>query len=197
MSGFREIDLRPRRLPYPAGVSMQACSPSATAPEVIIVMGVAGSGKTVIGSLLAAELGAGFVDADDFHSPENVALMRRGMPLDDAARGPWLDRLAAAVQAAIEERRGLVLACSALRRAYRVRLGIGRPQVRLVHLEGEEALLRERLEQRTGHFMPASLLASQCALLEHPTDDERPIRVDVALPPETIVRHIITALRRG
>jgi len=176
---------------------MQTCSPSGTTPQVVIVMGVAGSGKTVIGSLLAAELGAGFVDADDFHSPENVAVMRRGMPLDDEARGPWLDRLADVVDAAIEERRGLVMACSALRRAYRDRLGLGKPQVRLVHLEGEQSLLRERLEQRTGHFMPASLLASQCALLERPMDDERPIRVDVALPPETIVRHIITALRRA
>ena len=176
---------------------MRTSSPSATTPDVTIVMGVAGSGKTLIGRLLARERGAEFVDADDYHPPENVALMRQGMPLDDDARRPWLDRLAAVVEAAIEERRRLVLACSALRRGYRVRLGMGKPGVRLVQLDGDEAILRERLEQRTGHFMPASLLASQCALLERPTDDERPIRVDISLPPEIIVQRIITALRCG
>ena len=173
---------------------MQSSPADAAFPDVIIVMGVAGSGKTVIGRLLAEALHAEFVDADDFHPPENVAMMREGVPLDDAARGPWLDRLAGLIETAIEKHRRMVLACSALRRSYRLRLGVGRPEVRLVHLEGDESLLRERLEQRTGHFMPASLLASQCALLERPTDDERPIRVDIAPPPDTLLRHIITAL---
>ena len=173
---------------------MQSSPADAAFPDVIIVMGVAGSGKTVIGRLLAEALHAEFVDADDFHPPENVAMMREGVPLDDAARGPWLDRLAGLIETAIQKHRRMVLACSALRRSYRLRLGVGRPEVRLVHLEGDESLLRERLEQRTGHFMPASLLASQCALLERPTDDERPIRVDIAPPPDTLLRHIITAL---
>ena len=173
---------------------MQSSPADAAFPDVIIVMGVAGSGKTVIGRLLAEALHAEFVDADDFHPPENVAMMREGVPLDDAARGPWLERLAGLIETAIEKHRRMVLACSALRRSYRLRLGVGRPEVRLVHLEGDESLLRERLEQRTGHFMPASLLASQCALLERPTDDERPIRVDIAPPPATLLRHIITAL---
>ena len=173
---------------------MQSSPADAAFPDVIIVMGVAGSGKTVIGRLLAEALHAEFVDADDFHPPENVAMMREGVPLDDAARGPWLDRLAGLIETAIQKHRRMVLACSALRRSYRLRLGVGRPEVRLVHLEGDESLLRERLEQRTGHFMPASLLASQCALLERPTDDERPIRVDIAPPPATLLRHIITAL---
>jgi len=175
---------------------MRPVPPSTTPPVVVIVMGVAGSGKTVVGRMLAQEIGAEFVDADDFHPPENVALMRRGIPLDDGKRGPWLDRLAGMIENAIDERRGLVLACSALRRSYRTRLGTGRPQVRLVHLDGDEALLHERLEQRTGHFMPASLLASQCALLERPEDDERPIRVDVGPPPDTIVRNITATLCR-
>ena len=173
---------------------MQSSPADAAFPDVIIVMGVAGSGKTVIGRLLAEALHAEFVDADDFHPPENVAMMREGVPLDDAARGPWLDRLAGLIETAIQKHRRMVVACSALRRSYRLRLGVGRPEVRLVHLEGDESLLRERLEQRTGHFMPASLLASQCALLERPTDDERPIRVDIAPPPDTLLRHIITAL---
>jgi len=173
---------------------MQSSPPDAAFPDVIIVMGVAGSGKTVIGRLLAEALHADFVDADDFHLPENVARMREGVPLDDAARDPWIERLAGLIEAAIEEHRRLVLACSALRRSYRLRLGVGRPEVRLVHLDGDEALLRERLEQRTGHFMPASLLASQCALLERPTDDERPIRIDIAPPPATLLRQIFAAL---
>jgi gluconokinase len=163
-------------------------------PDVIVVMGVAGCGKTVIGRLLAERLGCDFVDADDHHPPENVALMRQGIPLDDEKRRPWLDRLAGLIDAAIDERRGIVLACSALKRSYRSRLGVGKRHVRLVHLDGTEGLLRERLEQRTGHFMPASLFASQCALLERPTDDEKPIRVDIASSPETIVRQITAAL---
>ena len=174
--------------------SLVAAATQADDHLVIVVMGVAGSGKTVVGRLLAARLGWEFLDADDFHSAENVALMRQGLPLDDEKRGPWLDRLARLIDAAISDRRGIVLACSALKRSYRGRLGAGRPHVRLVHLDGAETLLRERLEQRTGHYMPASLLASQCALLERPTDDERPIRVDIASSPETIVREIMAAI---
>jgi gluconokinase len=157
-------------------------------------MGVSGSGKTEIGRKLAQELGAEFVDADDFHPPSNVALMRQGIPLDDEKRGPWLDRLAKRVEAAIEARQTMVLACSALTRPYRTRLGVGTSPVRLVHLDGAESLIRERLEQRTGHFMPTSLLASQCALLERPTDDEQPIRVDISPPPNAIIRQIMVAL---
>jgi gluconokinase len=175
--------------------SSPASTPSC--PDVVVVMGVAGSGKTVVGRLLASHLGYEFFDADDFHPPENVALMRQGIPLDDEKRRPWLDRLACLIDTAIGERRGMVLACSALKRSYRDRLGTGKPHVRLVHLDGTEQLLRERLEQRTGHFMPASLLASQCALLERPSDDERPIRVDISSSPETIVREITAAVGRA
>jgi len=167
---------------------------AAPQPDVIVIMGVAGSGKTVVGKLLAEALSHEFFDADDFHPPENVALMRKGIPLDDEKRGPWLDRLTGLIDAAIADRRGIVLACSALTRHYRSRLGVGKPHVRLVHLDGTESLLRERLEQRTGHFMPASLLASQCALLERPTVDEAAIIVDIAPPPETIVRSIMAAI---
>ena len=169
-------------------------TPPASQPDVIVVMGVAGCGKTVIGRLLAEQLGGEFFDADAFHSPENVALMRQGIPLDDEKRGPWLDRLARLIDTAIDERRGIVLACSALKRSYRSRLGVGKRHVRLVHLDGTEALLRERLEQRTGHFMPASLFASQCALLERPTVDEAAITIDIAAPPAAIVRSIVAAL---
>lgn len=172
---------------------------AARPPEAIIIMGVAGCGKTSIGRLLAGHLGCEFLDADDYHPPENVALMRQGIPLNDEQRLPWLDRLAGLIDAAIRDRRGIVLACSALKCGYRRRLGVGvtnagRPVVRLVHLEGDASLIRERLEQRTGHFMPASLLASQCALLERPTEDEEAITVGIAPSPEIIVQHIISAL---
>jgi gluconokinase len=163
-------------------------------PDVIVIMGVAGSGKTVVGKLLAEQLGCEFFDADQFHSPENVDLMRRGIPLDDEKRAPWLDRLAGLIDSAIADRRGIVLACSALKRCYRSRLGVGRPHVRLVLLDGPEDVLRERIEQRTGHFMPASQLANQCALLERPTADEAAVIIDIAPPPETITSSIRTAL---
>jgi len=171
-------------------------APIATQPDVIVIMGVAGCGKTAVGKLLAEQIGCEFFDADQFHSPENVALMRQGIPLDDEKRAPWLDRLACLIDTAIAEGRGIVLACSALKRRYRSRLGVGKQHVRLVHLDGPEALLRERIEQRTGHFMPASQLASQCALLERPTVDEAAIIIDIAPPPESIVRGIRAALGR-
>ena len=165
-------------------------------PPVVVIMGVCGCGKTAVGELLAARLGVPFADADHFHPPENVERMRSGVPLDDAARGPWLDRLASLIGDALRDGRGLVLACSALKRSYRDRLGLSRPGVRLVFLDGDEALIRERLEQRTGHYMPASLLASQCASLERPTAEERPVTIDVASPPESLAAVVVAALRR-
>ncbi|MEI6255174.1 MAG: gluconokinase [Planctomycetota bacterium] len=165
-----------------------------SAPLVCIVMGVCGSGKTKVGQLLAAKLGFVFHDADDFHPPENVALMRQGIPLDDEKRQPWLDRLRRLIDEAVVSRQGIVLACSALKRSYRLRMGGREPQVVLIHLDGSEALIRERLEQRTGHFMPASLLASQCALLERPTVDEAAIVADITPPPAVIIETILAAL---
>ena len=169
-------------------------------PAAIILMGVSGSGKTAVGTLLAADLGWEFVDADGHHPPENVERMRRGIPLEDEHRWPWLDRLAGLVDAALVRgpaAPGLVLACSALKRSYRDRIGAGRPGVRLVHLDGPESLIRERIEQRTGHYMPASLLASQCALLERPKAEEGAITVEVSATPEEIVRIIRAALAAG
>lgn len=161
---------------------------------VVVIMGVSGCGKTAVGELLAARLGVPFRDADHFHTPENVERMRSGVPLDDAARGPWLDRLSALIDDARRDGRGLVLACSALKRSYRDRLGAGRTGVRLVFLDGPEHLIRERLDRRLGHYMPASLLASQYAALERPTAEERPVTIDVASPPELLVENILTAL---
>lgn len=167
---------------------------SAQLPRAVVVMGVCGAGKTEIGRRLATALGWTFRDADDFHPPANVAKMRAGTPLDDADRWPWLATLASVVGAAVAGEAAVVLACSALARRYRDRLGLPHPLVRLVHLDDPGGVVRKRIEQRAGHFMPATLLDSQLALLERPTPDERPIVVDVAADPDTIVRAILSQL---
>lgn len=157
-------------------------------------MGVCGAGKTEIGRRLATALGWTFCDADDFHPPSNVEKMRSGEPLDDADRWPWLDALAALLRESVAGRRSIVLACSALARRYRERLGLPHPRIRLVHLDDPGGIIRRRLAQRAGHFMPAELLESQLALLERPGGDERPIVVDVAAEPEAIVRSILATI---
>lgn len=157
-------------------------------------MGVCGAGKTEIGRRLADALQWTFRDADDFHPPANVAKMRSGTPLNDADRWPWLDALAAVLQDAVTGGGTTVLACSALARRYRDRLGLPHPLVRLVHLDDAGGVIRQRLERRAGHFMPSGLLDSQLAVLERPTADERPIVVDVAREPEAIVRLILESL---
>ena len=135
---------------------------------IVVVMGVSGCGKTTVGRLLAESLGRPFLDADDFHGEANVAKMRAGIALTDADRLPWLDRLNAALHA---HENGVVLACSALKAAYRERLcaGLG-DRVRLVHLRGTSALIAARLQARTGHYMNPALLESQFAALEQPAD---------------------------
>jgi gluconokinase len=157
-------------------------------------MGVCGAGKTEIGRRLAETLAWRFLDADDFHPPANVEKMRSGTPLADGDRGPWLDTLAALLRDAVAGRGDVVLACSALARRHRDRLGLPHPRIRLVHLDDPSGVVRKRIEQRAGHFMPATLLDSQLALLESPAPDERPIVVDVAAEPDAIVRSILTGL---
>jgi gluconokinase len=148
---------------------------------VIILMGVAGSGKTAIGQALAAALGWRFEDADTHHPASNVAKMRRGMPLSDADRAPWLASLRALVVRALDRREPLVLACSALKEAYRRTLAGGLRHVRFVHLTADEATLRRRLESRPAHFFGPSLLGSQLAALEVPRDA---LTIDTTAPPE-------------
>ncbi|MFM8734555.1 MAG: gluconokinase [Pirellulales bacterium] len=167
---------------------------SRSSPRALVVMGVCGAGKTEIGRRLADALQWTFRDADDFHPPANVAKMRSGTPLNDADRWPWLDALAAVLQDAVTGGGTTVLACSALARRYRDRLGLPHPLVRLVHLDDAGGVIRQRLERRAGHFMPSGLLDSQLAVLERPTADERPIVVDVASEPEAIVRSILESL---
>jgi len=164
------------------------------APAAILVMGVSGSGKTEIGRRLAERLRWAFRDADAFHPAENVAKMRAGIPLDDADRDPWLAVLAAVLADAVAQGPPLVLACSALKRSHRERLGLPHAGIGLVHLDGPPELIRKRIEQRAGHFIPGTLLDSQLAALERPGPDENGIVVDVSSEPDAIVRAITAAL---
>lgn len=153
----------------------------------IVVMGVSGSGKTTVARGISTVTGLTFVEADEFHSPENVALMRSGVPLDDSNRQPWLADIAGWIAARAAEGRSTVLACSALRRAYRDVLRRGAPQVDFVHLHGPAEVIRERMARREGHYMPASLLDSQLATLEPADPDESVLVLDVSLPPRALV----------
>jgi gluconokinase len=153
---------------------------------VIVVMGVSGSGKTTVGSLLASDLGWEFADADDFHSAENVEKMRNGTPLTDADRGPWLKKLRARIVEWIEVEKNGVLACSALRQVYRDHLRVN-PQVRFVYLKGERDLLSERLLERPGHYMKQPMLESQLSTLEEPRDA---VIVNASSTPREIVQEI-------
>ncbi|HZA67865.1 MAG TPA: gluconokinase [Geminicoccaceae bacterium] len=158
---------------------------------VVVLMGVSGSGKTEVGTRLAEALGGTFVEGDDYHPPANVAKMRSGVPLDDADRQPWLERLSREIGTWLDAGKAVVLACSALKQRYRDILKAGRPGVRFVHLKGDEALIRKRLDKRRGHYMPASLLESQFAALEEAGDA---ITVGIDAPPDAIVAEIRQAL---
>lgn len=154
---------------------------------VIVLMGVAGSGKTTVGQLLATQLGWSFRDADDFHPPANVAKMSAGVPLTDTDRAPWLAAIRAHLDEKLARDEGAVVTCSALRERYRTVLlgdGVG---VKLIHLTGDPALLATRIGGRQGHFMKPEMLPSQLAALEPPSDA---LTIDIAPPPPEIVAHI-------
>jgi gluconokinase len=168
-----------------------ASARSVSAPPLVVVMGVSGCGKSSVAQPLAQALGVAYVEGDDWHPPENVARMRAGVPLTDADRQQWLERLADRLATAQAAGEGLVVSCSALRRSYRDLLRRGAPALRLLYLEGSPALLAERTSQRTGHFMPPALLASQLQTLEPPTEDERVLVQDVALTVPQIVHHAL------
>jgi gluconokinase len=161
----------------------------------LVMMGVAGSGKTTVGEALAARLGVPFHDADEFHPKSNVEKMSAGIPLTDEDRWPWLDAIGAAIRATPVED-GIVVSCSALKRAYRERIAEAavRPAT-FVHLDGSEALLAERLKGRKGHFFPPSLLASQLKTLEPLQPDEPAIRVSIDQSVDRIVDAIVERLR--
>jgi gluconokinase len=154
---------------------------------VVILLGVAGAGKTTVGQALAARHGWRFLDADDRHTPDAIAKMRNGVPLTDADREPWLASLHTVVAAAIERREPLVVACSALKQRYRDRLRGTLRLVRFVYLKADEPTLRQRLEHRGGHFAGPVLLASQLADLEEPADA---LTIDARHSPDQIVNDI-------
>lgn len=158
---------------------------------IIVLMGVSGSGKTTIGQRLAQNMGWLFQDADSFHSPANIARMHQGIPLNDCDRTPWLTILHTQIQSWLATQQNVILACSALKAAYRQQLGLEHPQIKLVYLRGTLSQLHERLRQRQAHFFSVELLASQLAILEEPPDA---MVVDIGLPPEEIVHLIQTHL---
>src|SRR3984957_16074667 len=160
------------------------------APCALIVMGVSGSGKSTIAAALAERLKWTFEDGDRFHPKSNVAKMSAGHPLTDEDRRPWLQAIADEIDRVCEAGERAVIACSALKRAYRDILVHGRDDVRIVFLEGSQALIADRLEKRKGHFMPAGLLDSQFKTLEPPQASEHPITVSIDATVEEIVRNI-------
>jgi gluconokinase len=158
-----------------------------------VVMGVCGSGKSLIGAALARELGIEFVEGDELHPPDNVKRMAAGIPLTDDDRHGWLMAIAARLREAKGAGVGLVVSCSALKRRYRDLLrSEGDADVRFVYLAGSRALISERMAQRRGHFMPPSLLDSQLAILEEPSPDEHAWVCDVSQSPDAIIADLIT-----
>ena len=158
---------------------------------VLVVMGVSGSGKSTLGEALSKRLGWPFQEGDDLHPPANIAKMSAGVPLTDADRAPWLAAVGAWIDGRIAAGGGGVITCSALKAAYRKTLTQGRPSVRLIYLDADEAVIERRVAARKGHFMPASLVASQFADLEPPGLEEGAI---VVLADQPIGAQVDTAL---
>jgi gluconokinase len=170
---------------------------------LLVVMGVSGCGKSTFSQAIGDALGLQVADGDDFHAPESVAKMQAGVALDDADRWPWLDRIAAHLAASsgdhanpADRETGRVIACSALKRAYRDRIRNSLPQVKFIFLDGDAELIRSRLALRTGHFMHPALLADQLRTLERPAADEADvITIDMAQPIAQMVAQVVAALR--
>ena len=166
-------------------------------PQVLVVMGVSGSGKTTVGREIAERLGWPFFEGDDLHPDANVKKMGSGEPLADADRQPWLEKIRDLAGRLLAEGRSGVIACSALKRAYRELLRQGGDAVRFVYLAGEHAQIRARLEERSGHYMTADLLESQFDALEEPGPDEKYVlEVSIAGSPEStaceVIKHLET-----
>jgi gluconokinase len=162
--------------------------------SALVVMGVSGSGKSTVGKRLAKRLGWTMAEGDSLHPPGNVEKMRQGVPLTDADRGPWLDRIGELLKSWAAEGRSGLVTCSALKRAYRERLLAVRPDLRFVYLKGSEALIAERVKARHHEYMPASLLKSQFETLEEPLPGEPVVVIDAGATPEAEVEAIVEAL---
>jgi gluconokinase len=156
---------------------------------IVIIFGVSGAGKTTVGKLLARELGWHFLEADDFHPEANIEKMRSGHPLTDEDRWPWLERLRKQIERSLAVGEDAVLACSALKRAYRDRLRVS-DEVKFVFLRGDYALVERQLRSRHGHFMNSALLQSQFDDLEEPRPDENALTIELGGTPKEIVGEI-------
>jgi len=157
-----------------------------------VIMGVSGSGKSLIGAMLARALDIDFVEGDDLHPPDNLKRMAAGIPLTDDNRRDWLNRIADRLRDAKRAGIGLVVSCSALKRIYRDLLrSVGSADLRFVYLAGSPEVLAERMANRREHFMPAALLDSQLAILEEPSPDEHAWVCDIRDTPETIVADVV------
>ena len=163
-------------------------------PCALVVMGVSGSGKSTIADKLAERLCWSFEDGDRFHPPGNVAKMSAGHPLTDEDRWPWLQAIADEIDRVCKAGRHAVIACSALKRAYRDILVHGRNDVRIIYLNGTQELIADRLAQRKGHFMPPGLFDSQFKTLEPPGESENPVTVSIDAIVEAIVDDIVNQL---
>ena len=162
---------------------------------IVVVMGVSGSGKTTIAAGLANHLGWPLLEGDSFHPPANIAKMKAGTPLTDADREPWLRAIAQRIDAERAAGASAVVACSALKRAYRDILIDRRPDLVLLYLRGDKALIAGRMASRQGHFMPPALLDSQFATLEEPGPDEHPVVVDIGGPPGAVIEKALRQLK--
>ncbi len=160
----------------------------------IVVMGVSGAGKTTVADGLVERLGWEFAEGDDFHPPANVEKMRAGRPLDDEDRWPWLRRLADWIGERERSGRSVVVTCSALKRSYRDLLRDGQPSVWFAHVTADRELLRDRVEHRTGHYMPSSLLDSHLATREPRQDDAPGARISGGGAPDDVVRELLAVL---
>jgi len=161
---------------------------------IVVLMGVCGVGKTTIGRVLAERLGAEFLEGDRFHPAANVEKMRAGTPLTDEDREPWLRALAAEGARLAQQGKSAIIACSALKRRYRLILS-EQVDMKFVHLTGDPSLIKQRMDARVGHYMPPSLLPSQLAALEPPDIDENAVNIDIDADPAVLIETILTALR--
>ncbi|RUW63122.1 gluconokinase [Mesorhizobium sp. M7A.F.Ca.US.008.03.1.1] len=175
----------------------QAPTSAAGSVPAIVVMGVAGCGKSAVGIGLAAALGVAFIEGDRLHPPENVARMASGEPLTDQLREGWLNAIGERVAASVGQGQGVVAACSALKRRYRDRLSGFCPGIVFLYLEIDPATAMQRVGNRKGHFMPASLVDSQFAILEPPAAEERALTLDATRPVGEIVAAAVRLISRS